>query len=618
MQGQIPTTREYQYYPLAADEIRLLRFTDNTGLNLTIQSHSIESIVPHYIALSYRWSEPAERSITIENRSFQVGRNLFEALTSLAGQVRAEDCLLWVDAICINQKDTVERNAQVKMMKRIYELSERVFSWLGMPDNVEDTKLAIDLMGRIRFSLETAWQNGGGDLAAVQNLASADHFAFPTDKAGQLAKAWTEIHKTFNSPYWTRTWIYQEATAPVSIDFFVGKFHFSGLDIYPVFFFATAFKELTSDHRALLISISNGCSAYQMYQARLSRSLRTPRRLLDLLYEIKSTEASDPRDKVYACLGHASDAGNMSQIPIDYKRPVTDVYIDVVRFALENWQVSPLEFLSFVYTQSSESISSRLQIKLDPEMPSWVPDWRQRTHGNRVTASNVGGTSLYNPCPGTTAEIRIDGHEMHIKGIISMKFEITFVTRLMWQSYSPSSFKLITSMFFEAGGMAKGTEDHKAEVADVLGRTAVLDRSYISDPAVDSDNGHRWLRKYVRGGNVDWALANADSAILSVDDQVKQDSQYERMQASLLGRRLGWMGSDQDGCCGSFPAATQIGDRIAIFFGGKSLYVIRPTLRNGDQVFQFIGECYVNGQMDGKLFDDCRCEGVPEQVIRLV
>lgn len=38
---------------------------------------------------------------------------------------------VWVDAICINQKNDYERTYQVQMMRTIYERSEHVAIWLG-------------------------------------------------------------------------------------------------------------------------------------------------------------------------------------------------------------------------------------------------------------------------------------------------------------------------------------------------------------------------------------------------------------------------------------------------------------------------------------------------------
>jgi hypothetical protein len=39
--------------------------------------------------------------------------------------------MLWVDAVCINQLDPVEKGHQVAQMGRIYENAERVVVWLG-------------------------------------------------------------------------------------------------------------------------------------------------------------------------------------------------------------------------------------------------------------------------------------------------------------------------------------------------------------------------------------------------------------------------------------------------------------------------------------------------------
>jgi hypothetical protein len=39
---------------------------------------------------------------------------------------------LWIDAICINQKDVEERNLQVFRMKSIFRQADEVVAWLGV------------------------------------------------------------------------------------------------------------------------------------------------------------------------------------------------------------------------------------------------------------------------------------------------------------------------------------------------------------------------------------------------------------------------------------------------------------------------------------------------------
>ena len=41
---------------------------------------------------------------------------------------------VWVDTICINQRDDVEKSSQVTMMGNIYRTAHRVYAWLGAGD----------------------------------------------------------------------------------------------------------------------------------------------------------------------------------------------------------------------------------------------------------------------------------------------------------------------------------------------------------------------------------------------------------------------------------------------------------------------------------------------------
>lgn len=50
---------------------------------------------------------------------------------------------IWIDAICINQADPVEKSEQVWQMQEVYRRTSRVIVWLGY-DN--DAKLAINVI----------------------------------------------------------------------------------------------------------------------------------------------------------------------------------------------------------------------------------------------------------------------------------------------------------------------------------------------------------------------------------------------------------------------------------------------------------------------------------------
>jgi hypothetical protein len=70
---------------------------------------------PIYEALSYTWGDASIKlSILCGNNPFPVTSNLHEALLRLRSEKEARK--VWIDAICINQDDIAERNAQVALM----------------------------------------------------------------------------------------------------------------------------------------------------------------------------------------------------------------------------------------------------------------------------------------------------------------------------------------------------------------------------------------------------------------------------------------------------------------------------------------------------------------------
>lgn len=58
--------------------------------------------------------------------------------------------------------------------------------------------------------------------------------------------------------------------------------------------------------------------------------------------------------------------------------------------------------------------------------------------------------------------------------------------------------------------------------------------------------------------------------------------------------------STKNGRLACMPVNAEVGDDICIFFGGRVPYAIRPI---GGGLYRFIGQCYVNGIMDGEALD---------------
>lgn len=77
------------------------------------------------------------------------------------------------------------------------------------------------------------------------------------------------------------------------------------------------------------------------------------------------------------------------------------------------------------------------------------------------------------------------------------------------------------------------------------------------------------------------------------------------------------MGRLSNGSVALLPAAAKGGDIITAFSGGHCMYLLRHV-PNRDAAYEFIGECYVDGFMDGQLLDGIGSQGRSVGKIRLV
>ncbi|KAK7743526.1 hypothetical protein SLS53_004060 [Cytospora paraplurivora] len=85
---------------------------------------------PHYDALSYVWGTAQSRTPALVNgKAFTITSNLDVALRYFRDKVVEK--VLWVDAVCINQGDNVEKGPQVQLMGQIYSKAAQVLIWLG-------------------------------------------------------------------------------------------------------------------------------------------------------------------------------------------------------------------------------------------------------------------------------------------------------------------------------------------------------------------------------------------------------------------------------------------------------------------------------------------------------
>ena len=275
-----------------------------------------------YVCLSYSWGEPDDgHSIRLNGRLFQVRASLFNFL-QCARKLEISDWL-WIDAICINQTDNLEKNHQVQQMSEIYRGAKHV---LVYPGNVSGSlKVAARLTRCVRKrEVLNGRYNGRSCFVRAYRRAIFNMFSKSLVQGSQY-------------PYWDRAWIIQEIllsaacfmitqSGVVRWDHFEHLYGPGGLN---------AIARCPLPGRFLASTINP--STIQLYG--LSRA-----GLLDLYskyHRAPSTfstragsdhpECSDVRDQVYSLLGLAGDA---SRFKVDYYKTPATLFLDTLEHFL--------------------------------------------------------------------------------------------------------------------------------------------------------------------------------------------------------------------------------------------------------------------------------------------
>jgi hypothetical protein len=130
--------------------------TPDLSMEFELRTVSLDNdFEPVYTALSYVWGNPeTSKSITVNGCTFAITENLNIALRHL----QYDDIFpaIWIDAICINQKDDDEKNNQIPRMSRIYSCAREVLVWLG-PGTSDDHHAVMVLYQFQAWYFENAW-----------------------------------------------------------------------------------------------------------------------------------------------------------------------------------------------------------------------------------------------------------------------------------------------------------------------------------------------------------------------------------------------------------------------------------------------------------------------------
>lgn len=307
----MPTFPHFQYQPLeSSHHIRLVILEHGPDISAPIRCsiahHKLGSV--RYEALSYEWGLPAtsDPEISIDGQPVRIRRNLRDALLYIRAQDR--DRCLWIDALCIDQKNGQERNHQVSIMGRIFSQAYQVVVWLGLATN--SSERAMHIIDRLYRS--------------------------PSDLDQLRPDILHGTHALCSRSYWQRLWIIQEIYLAKELQIYCGRDNVSG-KAFEAFFLACS-KYQFSKHADLVSQIRQSI-ALDAHMARRVDRLRDHKPFslqghidfqawLQVAVE-KEFLCSEPRDIIYALLGLSPSMEEINILP-DYEKPIAEVLVDAL------------------------------------------------------------------------------------------------------------------------------------------------------------------------------------------------------------------------------------------------------------------------------------------------
>jgi hypothetical protein len=632
----------YYYEPLSTNNsIRILELLpgkreDALRTCMMEAELTTEPYKPSFAALSYCWGTSIfDADLTCNGKTLKITQSLAAALRHIRDQEIALP--LWVDQVCINQQDILERNSQVKLMGQIYSKAFKVVIWLGEEDRNLPLKQRSGQNGKRIGTKQDDGVSGSQLKDLIEQLAKAQvkrNKAGDTRNKHELQRlglkryglphmgdpGYTTFTQLLQRQYFSRGWILQEAALAIENSVRIGTVRVSLMDFYSAIFICISLgfgEELRTDDVKRFMAIIN---------MRVALREKKSMDLLKLLLQTRATVTTDPRDKIYCLLGLASDR-ELLKVEPSYGDSVETVYRSFT--------------LRHIECYGNLDVLSVPRSKKDTTLPTWIVDWRSNDAGNVML---LDGRDADQDCQyRATKETRASVTGSPDSNIIGLSgFSLDSVIKCGRQDSSVdvdpgwSSWREIRHAFhahldfrlkyldWKYVGLLHTSIPYVTGEGreDVFWKCLTAGRVFESNTDLDvvRENYQAWSKYFFLYPTLRWLLP--DFALIVVLGLL----QFLRMIRTsfalccwvpLYGRNLqqetfsnlcgGNSGRviilTSQGYMGLAPEATKKGDSIALLKGGKLPFVVRREEEN----WVIVGSCYIHGIMNGEDFDDARC-----------
>lgn len=543
---------------------------------------------PAYYALSYVWGDPDDTVvIRVDGQPFQATRNLWCALRQLRRETHGQ--IFWIDAICINQDNDEEKSHQVANMGSVFRSCCEAFLFLGERQSCIDSdadEQPHSKMARKAFEL-------------IRLFDSNKHIdeipCFEKTSEGQLAisreyeRHFTALESLNRRPWWSRIWVVQETALPKK-----ARLVWASEEC--------AFESVASaasnhhTHRkkcCQLLGSSDRCGTLDdlyfkirpMMWARNYTQNSFRRTIVDLRHTCVELQASSRRDLVYGLLGLVNDWSCVtSPLPPDYSGSLEHCYAAI--------------FLNFTAHDRSGALMGRRSRNVIEKLPTWVPDWISSTLSSEWEDEYVEKyliVDLFNCSGSSTSTLTLVGDSLlMVKGIRLQRLKHVGV-HSDFRNSNPSFDDIIQEWMKMVGIKVFQTSLHKNEKAKALWRTVIQD--YVSEGFTED-------RKR-RAEDTDYDNFQAKQKASFLDGFGTTRATGYQTKSSLW--RKSMFITEEENLGLAYDEAAPL-DEVYLILGCKVPLLLRRTGQmvkvdeRSDHLpsFTVIGDCYMNGYMDGE------------------
>jgi hypothetical protein len=360
----------YVYEPLNLKErrIRLLRVTrckydhwESFRGNLVKVSFrgslvevSLDNPEFKYLAISYRWGDSKVVSTMPcdgDDKKLCITQSVLSILETVLQCGRTIH--VWIDALCIDQKNLDEKSHQVGLMKDVYKNAYEVVVCLGEP--TEDSNRAMDAI----YPLKKAYH-------ASQNSQTVSSPELPS---------LVYLGSLLRRPWFSRIWVIQEVAVASSVTIVCGNRAVRLSDFTDVLWSLALFghEAQIRGHDRKTVNDSLFVRPPEGYtngvrMAEIKFSLGQPKHMpfSEILMALCHFDSTNPRDKLYALLGFVEDEDLPFRPDYSESNSTENLYKTTASYMLQQ------DPSMYVLQRAGTGYSRSEALK---DLPSWVPDW---------------------------------------------------------------------------------------------------------------------------------------------------------------------------------------------------------------------------------------------------